>query len=305
MKRTTALIGALLLSVASFAQGSSQDFKARYDRQVRIVGADGVGVEVILDKWADAFPDDPDMLMGRFVYYLSKSQYTEAVPKRVDKYLGQKPIVSLKDSTGANVNYFQETMFIDSLFAKASSAIDRLAAANPNELSYRLEKINALIGYEKESPDMALSEILSLIDLDQNGKPAWTYLGEPLEAGGFKQAVQDYCYTFFQLGMPQTYEAFKAISERMLKSDPKSTEYLNNIGSYWLVARKDNKQALKYYNKVLKLDPRNYSAAKNCVLAARRDKNVKLEKKYLPILIAATDSETERLSCEARLKALN
>lgn len=305
MKRIKFLIVALLVCAASTAQTTSEGFKAKYDRQVRIVGADGVGVELILDKWAEAFPDDPDMLTGRFVYYLSKSQSTTAVPKKLDKYLGQKPIVSLKDSTGADVNYFQETVYVDSLFAKASSAIDRAVALFPNDLGYRVEKINALVGYEKESPDMALSEILTLIDRDQNLKPEWTSNGKPLQAGDFNLVIQDYCYTFFQFGMPGTYEAFRAISERMLKSDPKNVEYLNNLGSYWLVAQKNSKQAMKYYNKVLKLDPKNYSAAKNCVLSARRDKNAKLEKKYLPILISATDSETEKMSCEARLKALN
>lgn len=305
MKRTTAIIATLLLCSAALAQTSSEEYKAKYDRQVKIVGVDGVGVEFILDKWAEAFPDDTDMLHGRHVYYLSKSQSTVAVPKKMDKYLGQKPLVSFKDSTGADVNYFQETVFVDSLFAKASSAIDRAVALCPNELSYRIEKINALIGYEKDSPDMALSEILSLMDYDQTAKPSWTCYGEPLEAGGFKLTIQDYCYTFFQLGMPGTYEAFKAVSEKMLKADPKDTGALNNLGTYWLVAQKNNKQALKYYNKVLKINPKDYSAAKNCVLLARKDKNVKLEKKYLPILISATESEAERASCEARLKALD
>ena len=70
------------------------------------------------------------------------------------------------------------------------------------------------------------------------------------------------------------------------------------------VCKKDNKSALKYYNKVLKLSPNDYTAAKNCVLMARAEKDVKLEKKYLPILIRATEDEAERLSAEARLKSL-
>ena len=61
----------------------------------------------------------------------------------------------------------------------------------------------------------------------------------------------------------------------------------------------------KWYNKVLKIEPDNYTAAKNCVLLARTEKDTKLEKKYLPALIRATDSEMERASCEARLAVLN
>ena len=304
MKRSFIIIGTLLLCTAVSAQTTSQEFKAKYERQVKSVGVDGVGVEYILDKWAEAFPDDPDMLEDRFVYYLGKSQYTEAVPKKLDKYLGQKPVVSLNDSTGAKVNYFQETMFVDSVFAKSISAIDKAISLRPLEIAYKLDKINALIAYEKESPDLACAQILSLIDYDKSAKPSWTYYGEAVDAASFDLTIQEYCYTFFQLGMPLTYEAFKTISEKMLKYNPKSTSYLNNIGSYWLVARKDDRQALKYYNKVLKIDPKDYSAAKNCVVIARKQKNVKMEKKYLPALIEASDSETEKASCRARLNSL-
>ena len=48
------------------------------------------------------------------------------------------------------------------------------------------------------------------------------------------------------------------------------------------------------YNKVLKKNPDDYATIKNCVLLARNDKNVKLEKKYLPMLIRVTPDETEK-----------
>ena len=72
-----------------------------------------------------------------------------------------------------------------------------------------------------------------------------------------------------------------------------------------LIAKKNDKAALKYYNKVLKKEPDNYTAIKNCVLMARRDKNVKLEKKYLPMLVKYSPDETEKISASARLEALN
>jgi len=41
---------------------------------------------------------------------------------------------------------------------------------------------------------------------------------------------------------------------------------------------------LKYYDKVLKIKPDDYSALNNSVLAARKLKNPKLEKKYMKML---------------------
>ena len=52
-----------------------------------------------------------------------------------------------------------------------------------------------------------------------------------------------------------------------------------------MIASKDYKTALKYYNKVLKVQPDDYTALKNAVLAARRTNNLKAEKKYLEQMV--------------------
>ena len=116
--------------------------------------------------------------------------------------------------------------------------------------------------------------------------------------------MQDCCFAFYQIGTPASYEAFKELSERMLEYYPDAYQYMTNIGSYYLVYKKDSKSALKMYNKVLKKHPDDYATIKNCVLLARNDKNVKLEKKYLPMLIRVTQDETEKASAQARLSAL-
>ena len=116
--------------------------------------------------------------------------------------------------------------------------------------------------------------------------------------------MQEYCYTFFKFASPRCYEAFRELSEKMLRYEKDDPLYLNNLGSYYLVYKKDSKSALKYYNKVLKKHPDDLTALRNCVVLARHDKNAKLEKKYLPSLIKYTDNPTEKASAEARLSAL-
>ena len=63
-------------------------------------------------------------------------------------------------------------------------------------------------------------------------------------------------------------------------------------------------KALGRQHKVLKMKPGDYTVLKNIILLARSEKNIKLEKKYLPQLIKATSDETERASYEVRLKSL-
>ena len=304
MKRFFA-VAALLLSCAFiYGQDDSAAFKNRYERQVRIVGAAGVGVETILDRWEAAFPDDPAMLEGRYNYYLTKARSTEVVPKEASKYLGAEPVLTLKDSTGRDVYYYQEDFYVDSLFARSQTAIDKAIALVPAELGYRVDKITALMLYEKGSPDLATAELLKLIQYNKTAGPSWTYYGLAVDDDTFVATVQEYCFNFFRFATPGCYEAFRTVSEEMLKIYPKNTDFLCNIGSYWLVYKQKPRQALKWYNKVLKINPKDYTAAKNCVILARSEKNTKLEKKYLPLLIEATDSESERASCKARLESL-
>ena len=139
-------------------------YKQRYERQVRNVGVVGVGVETILDRWEKDCPDDPEMFKSKFDFNYAKSLSSEVVQKPSSRFLGEKPVLTLKDSTGANVYYYQVNVFDDEYFSLALQSIGRAAELRPHELRYRFDKINALIAYEKDSPDMSYSEIKSLVE---------------------------------------------------------------------------------------------------------------------------------------------
>jgi tetratricopeptide (TPR) repeat protein len=84
---------------------------------------------------------------------------------------------------------------------------------------------------------------------------------------------------------------------------PDNTEFVNNIGSYYLIAKEDYKTAYKYYNKVLKAHPDDMTAIRNGLVAARKQKNLKQEKKYLEMMVRY-GSERDRLQAEGRLKSM-
>ena len=235
-------IALFCLCLASQAQTSEQ-FKDKYQRQVRSVGPDGVGVEYILNRWEAAFPEDCDMLEARFNYYLAKSRSEEIKPMDASRYLGQKPVLTLKDSLGKSVNYFVVPQFSDSLFRISQKSIDRAIELAPDALVYRLDKIGALAAYEKDSPDMAATAMLDLIDYDSTVHPGWTFDGQAVSREEFESAVQEYCFLFYRTGSPNSYESFRILSERMLRQNPKNTLFLNKLGAYWQVARHDDKKA--------------------------------------------------------------
>lgn len=300
-----AALAAIAAAAPLGAQSTSEEFNTRYENLVKHVGYDGVGVETVLNKWEAAFPDDDDMLVGKFNYYLTKSSYSEIVKKDQDRFMGEKPVVALKDSLGNDVNYFQESFFVDSLFAISSQTIDKAVKLYPDRLDLRFCKITALLAYEKESPDMATSALSALIDYDGTSHPLWKYGGEAAEKDLFITGIQEYCASLYTIGSGSSYESFRTLSEKMLKYHPDNTIFLSNLGTYYFIAKKDNKTAQKYYNKVLKKEPDNYTAIKNSVLMARRDKNTKLEKKYLPMLAKYSPDESEKIAAQARLDAMN
>ena len=256
------------------AQSAGDDYLAKYQRQIRNAGVAGVGVQTIVDNWIAACPDDARAYEARFSYCFAKSRSTEVQPKNSERYLGQKPVLTLKDSTGRDVNYFQEDVFVDSLFASCLTSIDKALSLKPLELRYHFDKITAMLSYEKDCPDLSYDLVNSLIDSFVKNKGAdWTLDNEALPEDRdevFCQCIGEFCYTFFQVGSPSSYRYFLALSEKMNKLYPKNPVFLDNIGSYWQVAEKNDKKALKYYKKALKLDPQDYAALNNIRLINRR-----------------------------------
>ena len=305
MKRVFLLCSLLLLGVLASAQESKDDYLRRYNNLVERVGPSGLGVETLLNKWEADWPEDERQLLARFLFCFDRSRTSSIEELDQDRYLGREPLIPLTDSLGKKHNYFEVYDYDESLFADAILAIDKAIRIKPWQLNYRFNKIDALIAYEKESPDMALQELKSLVDKHFKEHPFWEMEGmDKVSDEQFKAFMQDYCFAFFRLGTPASAEAFKALSQHLLgycKDDPM---YLGNLGSYHLV-RKEYKQALKYYDQVLKKHPGDMSALKNGVLAARAMKDVKLEKKYLTQMAKNGETEIDRASAQARLEALN
>lgn len=293
------------ICVGAFAQSTREEYLNRYNLLSSKLGLDGVGIESLLVKWEGAYPDDVNMLSAAFLYYYAKCQSSSTISSDKPSYLGKDPVLELKDSLGNPVYYYEDIVYDDEMFGTARKYIDKLNRLYPDRLENRCAAATALANYEKGSPDMALSELVKLVDYNYTQHPEWTYSGSPADDETFKTLMQEYCYSFFKTGTASGYEAFRLLAEKMLQHNPDDVVFLDDIGSYYLVCKGDDKNALKYYNKVLKLKKDDITAIKNCIILARRSRNVKLEKKYLPMMIQYGEDEASRKAAEVRLNALN
>ena len=303
MKMNKIYILALLLLSSVLSAQTPVNYEQRYNLLVSQFGPSGVGIETVLNNWEKVDSTNTKLLAARFSYYFNKAQKTEIVKQSQKSYLGMQPLFSLKDSTGTDIYYYQEIFFDDEIYGQALKSADKAIALYPNDLDFRFMKANAYISYEKESPDMALAYLLDMVNEDKSGAKSWKFEGNQAEKGFFEDAMQEYCYSFYYINSPKAMEAFLKLSEKMSANYPSNLGFVNNIGTYNMIVKKDYKSAIKYYEKVLKKNPEDYTAIKNSMLAARKMKNQKLEKKYLQMVVKY-GPENEQKQAQARLEMM-
>lgn len=303
MKRLFVIVAACLMTFQAMAQTTSAEYKARYEKLVARVGIAGLGVENMLDKWAQVDSCDVDLLVARFAMYFEKSRSYVVEEKEQKKYLGLDPILTLKDSLGVNKYYFQVPSFDDGIYGNAMRNIEKAIKLYPEMLDLRVTKATALLAYEKDSPDLSSDFLMSMINDWTAKKYKWTFDGvDKVDQEFFSAMMQEYCVSLFNTGSDKSLSTFKAISEKMLSIDKNNLDFICNLGSYCL-KNKEHKKALKYYDKALKIAPDCYIAIKNSCNIAIGLKDKKLMQKYLPMMVKY-GSEAESASAKIRLENL-
>ena len=129
----------MTVCIAAQAQTASR-YEQRYDLLVSQFGPAGIGVETVLNNWEKADSTNARMLQGKFAYLFTKAQTGVVEPHPGKKYLGMNPVITLKDSLGNDVHYYEVNVFDDELYAEALKAADKAVAVWPDRLDFRFMK---------------------------------------------------------------------------------------------------------------------------------------------------------------------
>ena len=285
MKKIMTVALSLVCLMSALSAQEKGMYEKKYDLLVSKFGPAGVGIETLLDNWEKEDSTNIRLLYARFDYLFTKAQSSRVVTKAEKKYLGMDPVLSLKDSTGNDVYYYQESVFDDVLYGQALKAADKAIEFWPDRLDFRFLKVNAYIAYEKESPDMALASLIALLEENVQRQKPWIYNEAEAEKDFLADAMQEYCRSFYTLGTEAAMSVFYNLSKRLYELYPSKVCFLSNMATYNLVAKNDPKTALKLYNKVLKKVKNDETALRNSYVAASKLGNDKLKEKYRQQLV--------------------
>ncbi len=219
----------LCLSQSIYGQ---QDFQARF--KILFDKNDLAGQEKLLQNWEKTKPDDAELYISYFNFYLNKSR-KETV--NINKNPQSKDSLQVTKENDKKVVVYlgSETIYEKADFDKAIQYLDKGIEKFPNRLDMRFGKVAAF--GKVEDYENFTNEIVRTIDYLNISKNQWLWRdGKPLDDSKkfMLGIVQSYVGQLFDSGDKNT-DNIKTIAETVLKYYPDNTENLSNLAVYYLL----------------------------------------------------------------------
>ncbi len=285
-----------LATLVGFSQDFASDFKALHLKN------DTTGQVNLLSKWGDVRPNDPERFIACFNYYVQQSK-TEIIS--IDRNKKDDQSFQISDTgTGNRVAYLNSSlMFKSGILQKGFDCIDAGITLHPSRLDMRFGKIYML--GQAENYQAFTKEITETIEYGNSIKNAWLWQeGKPLQDAQkfFLSSMQDYIGTIYNTEDDNLLPLMRAISETVLKYNPKHVESLSNIAlTYLIIANYD--KALEYLIKAESIAPSDVIVLNNIAQAYFR-KNDKVNAKLYYEKIIKVGNAEEVTDAKERLKQL-
>lgn len=287
----------LLLSAALSLSAAAQNYKQEFEKLS--VSGDTAKQRTLLAKWEKARPNDAELYIAYFNYYVSKSK-TEVV---TINHTANGSNVLKAGKNGDPAGYTSEVGYKKEPLNKGFKYINIGISKFPDRLDMRFGKIYML--GENYNYTYLTKELVKAINHGHtiNNKWKWTD-NKPLDKAEqfMLNAVQEYVAQIYNVGKSQA-DNMQLISETVLKYYPKHVESLSDLGlAYTLKEDLDN--ALKTLLKANAIAPKDFIVLNNIANIYSKKGDDANALKYYEQALKYGDEEAKDLA-SAEIKRIN
>jgi tetratricopeptide (TPR) repeat protein len=284
-----------VLLVILFSSVNAQDFREQFKNLMS--KKDTAAQQNLLDSWRTAKPDDPELYVAFYNYYVVKSKKDVL---SLDQHPKGKESLQMNDpDTKEAVGYINDGTFYEPGLLQAGFAyIDTGITKFPDRLDMRFGKVYML--GEVTDYENFTKEILKTLDRSNVIKNKWTWTNnEPVEnAEKFMLGnMQHYIVQLYNTEDDSLVENIKQISERVLKYYPGHVESLSNLSLVHMI-RKDFDKALVPLLKAEKLSPSDPIVLSNIAHCYTQKGDNKNAIKYYELTVQYGSDNTRKFANE-------
>lgn len=252
----------------SFAQDSAKAFKEN----------DFETLKTLIPEWDKAEPENPEVQIAWFNYYLGRSSKSVAVE-------GQLP--------DGRYGIYDKIIFDDADVKLAIACLDKALVKHPERLDIHFGKCHSLL--QSEHFEEGAQAIIDMIETSFKVNKKWTWSnGTPVDYD-FEMAmfsgINDY-FSMMYNSFQASKDAFGKVVAKVEKKYPK-----NNIGLNWAAryysTTGNNKKAIDCLKKACELDKDDYIVLGNLGYLYELDNNFKEARKCYEKMIEMKNPEAQ------------
>ncbi len=250
-----------VLIVAAFFNSPAQNFREQFSSLMKN-RKDSLAQQKMLDSWKSANPEDPELYVAYYNYYVIHSK-TEMLSLQ-ERPVGKESLSVNSPDSKAPVAYINEGTFYNrEMINKGFAYIDTGITKYPSRLDMRFGKIYMLA--EIKDYENLTRETIKTIDYSNTIKNKWTWTNNDSVENPEKFMlgnIQHYVIALYNTEDDALAENIKDISEAVLKYYTGHVESLSNLSLAYML-KKDFDKALAPLLKAEKIAPADYIVLSN------------------------------------------
>ncbi|MGG8494954.1 tetratricopeptide repeat protein [Tenacibaculum sp. TC6] len=285
MKRILGIAVTILISQIGF----SQDYELEFQKYCET--NDTINQLKVLTKWKSDKPNNPELFMTYFKYYLIKSR-KEVLELSTDKPNGERFIV--KDSLNQTTGYLGSQIYYNQKeLKKGLDKIDEGIKLYPNRLDMRFEKVYVL--GEVEDWEGFTSEIIKIIKHSITNNNDWGWRYNKKYDGNEKEFlldIQNFQLQLYNTGNDNLLKNMRQIANTILKYYPNHIESLSNLSITYLLTGEYDK-GIEALVRAEKINPKDYIILGNLAQGYKLKGNKKKAIEYYQKVIDYGDDKAK------------